>query len=90
MAYASKLSEEKFSVIYRELMRRSFQAAKAQYEKKVAEARTESQRRACAGYYPSEWSELLEDWCRDRATNLYVLECLKLGHVHPPELLHTA
>lgn len=82
MAYAKKLSEAKFNQIYDELFKRAEAAAKAAYQEKLAKAKTPKQRQACAGHYPSDWSELLDLWCRNKVTNLHVLECLRIGHVY--------
>jgi hypothetical protein len=89
MAYASTLPEEKFNQIYDALYKRTEKATRDQYQAKLAKARTASQRKACAGVYTSDWSELFNDWTRDKATNLHVKECLYLGHVHSAEALAT-
>lgn len=90
MAYASKLPERKFNLIYEALYTRSEAAAKAQYESKLEKAKNHRQRQACAGIYPSDWSRLLDLWCRDRASNLHVIDCLKIGHVYSGDELQSA
>lgn len=85
MAFASILPASKFNAIYDVLYKQSQRAAKAAYEAKVAKAKTRKQREACAGHYPSDWSELFDLWLRDRVSNLHVYECLRIGHVHSPD-----
>ncbi|MFC6674317.1 hypothetical protein [Marinobacterium aestuariivivens] len=85
MAYASQLPEPKFNAIYDELYKRSETAAKAAYQAKLEKAKTRKQREACAGHYPSDWSKLFDLWCRDKVTNLHVLDCLRIGHVYSGE-----
>lgn len=87
MAFASKLPEKKFNAVYDVLYKRSEEAAKAAYQAKVAKAKTQKQREACAGVYPSDWSQLLDLWSRDRVSNLHVYECLKIGQVYTAEEL---
>lgn len=89
MAYASKLPQEKFNQIYDALYQRTKNAADAQYQAKLAKARTARQREACAGVYTSDWSELFNAWVHDKVSNLHVKECLYLGHVHSAEALAT-
>ncbi|EAZ97001.1 hypothetical protein MELB17_09433, partial [Marinobacter sp. ELB17] len=50
----------------------------------------QKQRKACAGYHPSDWSELFSLWCADKVSNLHVKDCLHLGHVYTPEELAEA
>ena len=88
MAFASKLPEDKFAKIYDALERRVSMSADAQYQAKLAKAKTEKQRRACVGYYPSEWSKLMGLWCSDKVSNLFVLDCLRVGHVYAPDELN--
>lgn len=85
MAYANQLTQEKFNELYDQLYQKSEQAAKAAYRQRLAKAKTSRQVKACAGVYPSDWSELFRQWVHGRASNLYVRECLKVGHVHSPE-----
>ncbi|HDZ37604.1 MAG TPA: hypothetical protein ENH62_04855 [Marinobacter sp.] len=85
MAFASTLPEKKFNAIYDALYKRSADAAKAAYEMKIAKAKTRKQREACAGHYPSDWSQLFDLWSRDRVSNLHVYECLHVGHVYSPD-----
>lgn len=87
MAYASKLPEKRFNAIYDELYKRTEAAAIASYEAKLAKAKTSKQREACAGHYPSDWSKLFGLWCRDKVSNLHVLDCLRIGHVYSGEEL---
>lgn len=82
MAYASKLSEDRFSLVYDAINKRVSDSAEAQYQACLAKATTRQEREACAGGYPSEWSTLFDLWLRDKVTNLHVLECLRLGRVH--------
>lgn len=85
MAYSSHLPEPKFNAIYDELYKRAEAAAKASYEAELAKAKTCKQRESCAGHYPSDWSKLLDLWCRDKVSNLHVLDCLRIGHVYSGE-----
>ena len=82
MAYASLLPDKRFNEIYDLLYLRVSAAANAAYNAKLAKAKTRKQREACAGHYPSDWSVLFGLWCRDKVTNLHVLDCLRLGHVY--------
>lgn len=81
MAYASKLNEAKFNALYDALNEMQRRSAESQYHAKLKKAKTAKQRRECAGHYPSEWSELFNLWLRDKVTNLYVYDCLKIGYV---------
>ena len=85
MAYASSLPDEKFSEIYDQIEKHVSASAEAAYKANLAMAKTEKQRRACAGHYPSDWSIIFDLWCRDRIPNTYVIDCLRLGHVHAPD-----
>ena len=87
MAYASKLPESWFNAIYDELYKRAEAAAMASYQAKLAKAKTRKQREKCAGHYPSDWSKLLDLWCRDKVSNLHVLDCLRIGQVYSGEEL---
>lgn len=90
MAYASKLSENRFNAIYDEVYKRAEAEAKALYKAKLAKAKTRKQREQCAGHYPSDWSELLDLWCRDKVSNLHVLDCLQIGQVYSGDELASA
>jgi hypothetical protein len=81
MAYAKSLPEEKFDKIYDELYKRTEAATRAQYEAKLAKAKTRRQREACAGVYTSDWSELFNGWCHNKVSNLHVYDCLRCGYV---------
>ena len=87
MAFASKLSQEKFNELYDQLYEKSEKAAKAAYQAKLNKAPTTKQKEACGGGYPSDWSFLFRLWCHDRVSNLHVYECLRLNHVYSPEEL---
>lgn len=88
MAYASSLPDEKFSEIYDQIEKHVSASAEAAYKANLAMSKTEKQRRACAGHYPSDWSIIFDLWCRDRIPNTYVIDCLRLGHVHAPDAIY--
>lgn len=88
MAYASTLPESKFNEIYDQLELKVSESAEAQYQQALKLAKTKRQQKACMRGYPSEWSVLMKQWCCDKVSNLYVMDCLRLGHVHAPSLLN--
>ncbi|WP_081051742.1 hypothetical protein [Aeromonas hydrophila] len=82
MEYASQLPDPHFNQIYDLLEQRVSAAARAAYNSRLSKAKTREEREACAGCYPSAWSELFNQWCRDKVTNQHVLDCLKLGDAY--------
>jgi len=84
---ANTCSEEIFSVIYSELYARSSEENHSMYLAKLSKAKTDKQRKACAGCYVGSWQRVLNSWVRGRLPNVYVLDAIRAGFVSEGLLL---
>lgn len=71
MAYASTLPDNLFSKYYDELEKRVSSESQSMF---AANGRK-------PGQYKGDWSYLFDDWLSDKATNVYVQDCLLAGRV---------
>lgn len=78
MAYYANLPEQKQLDIYQLIQAQISSEAEALYQSALSKARTERQRKACAGQYKGRWFALLD---KGEIPNLDVCECLQLGFV---------
>ena len=76
--FASQMSDTAFNELYRQLQNLMGESAERQYQAKLALAKTEKQRRRCAGGYPSAYSRLMNLWSRDKIPTSLVDEYLEL------------
>ena len=84
---ANTCSEEIFSEIYSELYARSSEENHSMYLAKLSKAKTDKQRKACAGCYVGSWQRVLNSWVRGRLPNVYVLDAIRAGFVSEGLLL---
>lgn len=81
MAYCDSLDDERFVKIQSNLMDRASKEHDAEYNARVAKAKTKRQKRLCAGQYVGAWQRLLNAWLAKEVPNYQVNQCILAGVV---------
>jgi hypothetical protein len=76
MAIATELSELEFEFLYDQIEAKVAEAASEQYSAAVEKATTPKEKKACAGHYPSAWSEMFENWLTGNLDNQLIYESI--------------
>jgi hypothetical protein len=84
---ANTCSEEIYSEIYSELYARSSEENSSMYLAELRKAKTDKQRKACAGRYVGSWQKVLNAWVHGKLPNVYVLDAIRAGFVSEGLLL---
>ena len=84
---ANTCSEEIFAELYEDLYARSSAENHAMYLASLSKAKTDKQRKACAGCYVGSWQKVFNAWVRGKLPNVYVLDAIRAGFVSEGLLL---
>lgn len=81
LANAKNCSEDLFDSIYENLYNLSAKENHSMYLAALRKAKTQTQKKACAGCYAGRWQQLFNKWIKGDVPNVFVLEAIQAGFV---------